>query len=87
MAAVLSDFVPPWRATCFRGFLGGGFPGGVSLEQPMQTAAVIGDVQKHNGSKGTPHTVGDPVSLQKTGSYSETISGSNIGIEFQEFKV
>ena len=44
MAAVLPDPVPPWMATCFRGFLGGGFPGGVLFEQQLQIAAAIGDV-------------------------------------------
>ena len=51
MAAVLPEFVPPWRAICFRGSLGG-FPGEVQFEQQMQAVAAIGGVQQHNETKG-----------------------------------
>ena len=79
MAAVLPDFVPPWRATCCRGSLGGGCLGEVLFEQQMQAAATIGDVQKHNGIKGNLHTLRDPLSSQKVGSYSEPILVSETG--------
>ena len=75
MAAVLPDFVPPWRATCFRGFRGGGFPGGVLFEQQMQTAAAISDVQKNNGIKGDPRTLCDSTVCDKVTPYSESIFG------------